>query len=459
MDIVDKILFVVEHILDYFGQGDVIKDYREKRDNEKKNNQFFSEIASFYTQKLDLNFNVIKSDERFARSNAYQYWVDRQFNDMTPLQKNALVLFGLCNEYLDSRSAETYGAIKRYMDTFEISFSSISPDVKMLLDGYDKLFHTTEKIALGSLFSSRGADYNTLLKEFADKYSKELAFRYISDMLSQSEELRDTLVTLINDGALATYGLNRKTLEVLENELRIKANYAKTFVIIANKVPKSIKEYIQKQPRIGTAAYVSNMPNQKESHKFSVYVIRPEDGFKNSAELLHKFKALSKGLREEMMIQILPIDGTNVVNYNFPANQSFENERLRHAYELSSYFKGGTKYSDADIWNILAKSEMGIKDILALIPFNILVPGIFPSEKEFIIRNYPEIQRKVGVTTLVDWADKSPKLVEKVLGGCGKINYNVEETKAAIGENRLQKISEDIVYNSGKLKTSLGLLD
>ena len=141
----------------------------------------------------------------------------------------------------------------------------------------------------------------------------------------------------------------------------------------------------------------------------------------------------------EVLVQILPVDGTGVVNYNFPANQSFQNDNLKSAYKLSSYFKGGTKYSDADIWNIMVKSEMSITDILALIPFNILVPGIFPSEKDFIIKNYPTIQKQMEVKTLTDWAGKTPKHLKKVLENCGEINYNIEEINAAAGEDRLKK--------------------
>lgn len=459
MDITDNILFIIESAFSYFGQGEVVKEYRERRNNKKANAGFFTEIASFYDTKLDWQVKVTESAGVFSRSEAYQYWIGVQFSEIKPMEKNALVLFGLCDEYNKSKNVETFGAIKSYVDVFEISFSSISSEVKMLLDGYNRLFHSSEKVTFNTLLSGGNANYNALLKEFADKYSKELALQYVTDKLSQSEELRDTLVKLIQEGRLSAYGLNNKTMEQLESELRSKANYAKTFVIIANKVPKKIEDYLHKQPRLGSAPWASNIPGQKKPHKFSMYLIRPEEGFRNSAELLEKFKSLSKKQKDEMLVQILPVDGTGVVNYNFPANQSFQNDNLKSAYKLSSYFKGGTKYSDADIWNIMVKSEMSITDILALIPFNILVPGIFPSEKDFIIKNYPTIQKQMEVKTLTDWAGKTPKHLKKVLENCGEINYNIEEINAAAGEDRLKKISEEIISNSEKLKTSLGLLN
>ncbi len=131
---------------------------------------------------------------------------------------------------------------------------------------------------------------------------------------------------------------------------------------------------------------------------------------------------------------------------------------LKEAFDISAYFKTGTQYSDADIWNVILSSEINIDELISLIPFNVLVPGIFPSEKVFIIANYAQIQSKLGITKLTELADKSPELLKQTLSEMGTINYSREEIKAKGNSDRLAIISNEIINNSKKLKDSLGLL-
>ena len=456
----DKLLWIFERIVSYFGQGEVIKDIRDRRKNKKINQLYFTEINHFYQKKLEENLIYVQSEEAFNRQEAYEFWIDKQtFNAITQEKKNMLVLLALCSYYSNSKDVNTYAAIKSYVDTINISFSGMNEETKNLLNAYSNLFKDDKKYKINSLFfETKTIEYKSLLKEFVDKFSNDLALRFIGEELAQSEELRDTLIRLIKDGRLATYGVNNATLETLEKELKAKANYAKTFVLLTNKLPDTIAEYLAKQPRIGAIGASTRIPEHNKGHKFGVYIIRPSEGFRTSKELLKKFKSLTKGYVNETTIQIMPIDGINMLHYTFPVNQSFTNVNLRNAYEISSYFKAGMGYTDADIWNIIEKSEVGINNLLALIPFNILVPGIYPSEKDFIIKNYPELQKKMDITTLTDWAEKDPILLKNILSEIGSISYTDAE-KAVIGDkDRIRFISESIVNNSKKLKASLSNL-
>lgn len=453
----DILLWILERIASYFGQGEIIKSIRDKKRNKKVNKLYFTEINDFYKKKLEENLIVVHSEELLSREEAYEFWIDKQtFNTITPEEKKMLVLLALCSYYSNFRDANTYAAIKSYVDILNISFSGINEETKNLLNAYSNLFKDDKKYTINSLFSeTKTIEYKSLLKEFADKFSKDLVLRFISGELAQSEELRDTLIRLIEDGRLATYGVNNTTLETLEKELKLKANYAKTFVLITNKLPDTISRYLAKQPHIGAVGRSTKIPEHDNGHRFGVYIIRPNEGFRTSKELLKKFKSLTKGSENETTIQIMPVDGINILQYTLPVNQSFTNINLRNAYEISSYFKAGIEYNDADIWNIIEKSEIGINNLLALIPFNILVPGIYPSEKDFIIKNYSELKEKMNINTLTDWAEKDPVLLKNILSEIGNIHYTDAE-KAAIGDkDRLKFISESIVNNSKKLKTSL----
>ncbi|MFA5091300.1 MAG: hypothetical protein WC483_01535 [Candidatus Paceibacterota bacterium] len=460
MDILDKILWFIERILSYFGQGEPIKAIRDGRINESTNNKYFSEIKELYQGLLQEQWVDFKSKEKMDRTGAYHLWVDNQnFRSVSNTQKNILVLLALCNEYSNSKNVDTFSAIRSYTETFSISFSSINDDTKSLLNAYNRALVLKQKTTIEELFSDTELDYSKVLKEFAEKYAKDLAVKVITDQLSQSEELRSTLISLIKEGRLNTYGINQKTLEKLETDLKAKANYAKTFLIMANKLPKEIEEYIKKQPGLtGFAPKSRNIPRMPPKHQFSAYIFRPSDGFKTSEELIRKFKSLTKNATNEMMVVVFPIDGINIANYTFPANQSFQNKMLKEAFDISAYFKTGTQYSDADIWNVILSSEINIDELISLIPFNVLVPGIYPSEKAFIIANYSHIQSKLGITKLTELADKSPELLKHTLSEMGAINYSREETKAKGNSDRLAIISSEIINNSKKLKDSLGLL-
>lgn len=456
----DKLLWILERIASYFGQGEIIRGIRDKRKNKKTNQLYFTEINDFYQKKLEENLIVVQSEELLGRQDAYEFWIDKQtFHTITLEKKNMLVLLALCSYYSNSKDVNTYAAIKSYIDTLNISFSGMNEETKNLLNAYSNLFKDDKKYNINSLFSeTKTMEYKSLLKEFSDNFSKDLVLRFIVDELAQSEELRNTLIKLIRDGKLATYGVNNATLETLENELKAKANYAKTFVLLANKLPDDIVKYLAKQPHIGARGISTRIPEHNKSHRFGVYIIRPNEGFRTSKELLKKFKSLTKGSINETIIQIMPVDGINILQYTFPVNQSFTNINLRNAYEISSYFKTGIGYTDADIWNIIEKSEVGINNLLALIPFNTLVPGIYPSEQDFIIKNYPELKERMNINTLTDWAEKDPVLLKNVLSGIGHVSYTDEE-KASIGDkDRLKFITESIVNNSKKLKASLSSL-
>lgn len=457
----DKLLWVVERLLSYIGQGDPIKEYRERRKHAFRNSEYFQEISSFFTPRIHNTLKEVESTEPFSRASAYSLWVDNQdFPQLTPIQKNSLILLALCNKYEQTRDPTTYSEIRMYTETLNLNFTVISDGTRYFLNAYHSFFKKKEKHDLSEVTQIRleEAQYRELLKDFADEYDRELFFQYITQKLAQSEQLRETLVYLIKDGRLATYGLNKQTLERLESELRAQVNYSKTFVVIANKLDKQIQAYIQQQPGFtGFAPKARNIPGKK-GHQFSVYIFRPTEGFKDGNELLRKFKLLAQDKKQETMVAVFPLDSIHSSYFTFPANQSFKRATLKTAYEIASYFKTGAQYSDSDFWNTLIQSEIPTNELLAIIPFNVLVPGILPSERGFIITNYREIQKKMDVTTLTDWGDKQPTLLKQALLSFGTPNYTAEERSVIGKKDRMLEISKDIIDNSKKLKDSLGLL-
>jgi hypothetical protein len=385
------LLWLIERIFAYAGQGDVVKDIRDgfkRRDENQKN---FEIIFSFYYHRIDQHFAQISSKDFLNQDSAFRYWIDNQrgFNQLEPSQKNILVLMVLCHEFEHAKRPDTNATIKVYLDSFNISFDNISPDVKLMLNVYYRLYHTEKKYIVTELFEDINFDYSVILTEFSKRFNKDIiAFQYAVEKLKQSEELRYTLIKIIKEGKLETYGINQETLKRLEYDLRGETKYSKSFLIIGNKLPISIESYIKMQPGFtGSTMIPRNIPWFKGSHLFSTYIFRPNEQFHSSEELQKKFEELSKGFTQESFILIFPIDGINAKQMTIPSNQKFLNENLKKGYEISSYLVEGAPLSKQDVWRIIYQSEIGVSEILSFLPFNILVPGIFPSEKEFLIKN------------------------------------------------------------------------
>ncbi|HVP95905.1 hypothetical protein [Methanoregula sp.] len=459
--ILNGILWIIERILAYFGQGDIIKDIRDSLKRREENQNKFDIIFSFYNPRIDQKFLKISSSNFLNQEQAFRYWVENQtgFNQLSPTQKNILVLMALCHEFEQKKKPEINVALKIYLDSFNISFEDISPNVKMMLNAYDRLFHSEKKYTLNELFENQNCDYFVLLHEFSKRFNKDIiAFQYAIEKLKQSEELRYTLIKLIKEGKLDTYGVNQETLRRLERDLRERTKYSRTFVIIANKLPISIESYIKLQPGFtGGRIYPRNIPWFKESHSFSTYIFRPNENFHSSEDLMRKFEELSEGFAQESFIGIFPIDGINAKQMSIPKNGDFTNLNLKRGYDISSYFIEGASLSNQDVWNVIHQSEIGISEILSVLPFNILVPGIFPSEKDFLIKNYSKIQKKCGVSSFTDWANVDVSFLEEVLKSVGEIGYSKEEKKI-IEKDRIRNIAIDIVRNCRSFEKSLTLL-
>lgn len=311
------ISWLIERPLSFFGQGDIVKDIRTVLQQRERNHVLFNEIFSFYYPKIKDGFIALSCNDNNNRPQAYHYWVEHQpnFRNVSPNQKNIFVLLALCHEFEHTRDPETNIAIKFYLDTFSISFQEISDDAENLLNVYEKVFISTKSYTLEELLQTQSQDYLGLLRNFSRRFSKDLlAFQFAIDKLNQSEDLRYTLLKIIKDGKLETFGLNQQTLRKLENDLRGKTDYTKNYLIIANHLPVSIESYIKMQSGFGGVLHARNIPWFKGSHTFSAYVIRPNERFSSTQEY---FKNYQNYLRDFQMMRSLQF---------FPLMESMQNK-------------------------------------------------------------------------------------------------------------------------------------
>jgi len=307
--------------------------------------------------------------------------------------------------------------------------------------------------------------YLELLRDFSNRYLKDLTFFEIREKLYQSENLRQTLIRLIKDGEFLNWGITRESLERLEKDLKKEISYSQTFLIIGDNLPEKLKTYLTEQPGFtGWAPVVRNIPLQG---RYSGYIVRPNERFINAKEFLKKIKKFSKK-SEEMVVFIVPLDFINSESYIFPANQSFKSENIQRSFEAVEWFKSGYIVSDADLWCAITRSTITPDELLSVIPFNIFCQGILPCEQEFFIKNYKEVKEKYGINKLTEWREKKPELIVSYLLENGYPDYNKYEKEHILTEygetfdsmvkNRVVELVEQIVTNSGKLFESLHLM-
>ena len=366
--------------------------------------------------------------------------------------KNILVLCYYCRKWQKTKATLDLDKIKQYSELSEVKYAQINDSVKLFLRYYKKVL---------SIKDIADDDFENLLKHFIEHFYKDLQFYPLMEELNQTKNFHETLVKIINEGRLSNYGITRETLKKLEKDLKKRANYEKTFLVLLNKANDEIKDYLRSLPGLsGAPSRVRNIDFRNAG--YSLFIVKPTK-IKSPKEFLEILKNKIKD-GSEIIIRVVPLDFINSESYVYPANKSFTNKNLKECYEAIEWFKSGQVFIDSDIWNEIAKSTITTNELLSIIPFNIFCPGILPSEQTFLIKNYESLKSKTNVNLLTEWKDKDPHYLVECLTEMGIPQYTSEEKKyLRITEDnleektkqRLLKISEQIVKGSKKFDEAI----
>jgi len=361
--------------------------------------------------------------------------------------KNILVLCYYCRKWQKTKATLDLDKIKQYSELSEVKYAQINDTVKLFLKYYKKVL---------SIKDIADDDFENLLRHFIEHFYKDLQFYPLMEELNQTKNFHETLVKIISEGRLSNYGITNETLKKLEKDLKNRANYEKTFLILLNKANDEIKEYLRSLPGLG-GSYPKVRHINFRNARYSLFIVKPSN-VKSPKEFLEILKNKIKD-GSEIIIRVVPLDFINSESYVYPANKSFTNKNLKECYEAIEWFKSGQVFIDSDIWNEIAKSTITTNELLSIIPFNIFCPGILPSEQTFLIKNYESLKSKTNVNLLTEWKDKDPHYLVECLTERGIPQYTSEEKKylritqdnlEEKARQRLLKISEQIVEGSKK---------
>jgi len=445
------------------------KDYMESLIEERKKERFVNnkirEIRDYLQNFFSFTIQRPIIDEYKNDEDVYKHVIIHNFSDTDSITIYSILLCFYCYLWEKTGSPELFSRIQKYADSIGISFAELTENVIRFLNFYSafvveiRVYKSLSEIIN---LQRTESEYLNLLRDFSERYLKNLAFFEIRDKLQQSENLRQTLVRLINDGELSNWGITKETLERLEKDLRKESPYSKTFLIIGNKLPKDLKVYLENQP--GLTGWAPRMRNAPVEGRFSGYIIKPKEQFIDAKDMVDKIKEFANE-SDEMLVFVIPLDFLNSEKYIYPANQSFKSENIRKSFEAINWFKVGYEFSDADLWSIITRSKITSEELLSIIPFNIFCEGITQSEQEFFIRHYNVVKNRLGIKKLTDWRDVAPEIIVEHLLNLGKPDYNKYELKHIVSKydndldlairKRLLDLANQIVVNSRELATSL----
>ena len=445
------------------------KDYVESLIEERKKERFVNdkirEIRDYLQNFFSFTIQRPIIEEYQTDEDIYKHVIIRNFSDTDGITIYSILLCFYCYLWEKTGSPELFSRMQKYAESIGMSFAELTENVIRFLNFYSAFL--VERRVYKSLseiinLQKTEPEYLNLLRDFSERYLKNLAFFEIRDKLQQSENLRQTLVRLIKDGELSNWGITKETLERLEKDLRKESSYSKTFLIIGNKLPKDLKRYLGSQP--GLTGWAPKIRNAPVEGRFSVYIVKPKEQFINAKDVVDKIKEFASE-SDEMLVFVVPLDFLNSEKYVYPANQSFKSENIRKSFEAINWFKVGYEFSDADLWSIITRSKITSEELLSIIPFNIFCEGITQSEQEFFIKYYNEIKNRLGIKKLTDWKDVAPEIIVEHLLSSGKPDYNKYELEHIVSKydddfdmairKRLLNLANQIVINSRELAASL----
>lgn len=447
-----------------FSVKDSIKDLKLRKKALKRYGEVCGLFNQFFNRSLCLNIEPPKQiEETVSEPEILDDSLRKNLIGVTGEIINMMSLCYYCKKWELHKSAEDYESIKKIAESLGIKYAKSDDTVKLFAQIYSQLLIDKSKLNFSAPSISK-ENIEKAINHFIGNYYKDLQFFEIKDKFHQNKNLHETLIKIIKEGKLSTYGITNETIKRLELDVSKRARASNIFVIFTNNTnPKdrdNLKKYLHNYARLGMAGGTTKMSIHAI---FGVYIIKTEKN--QTAKSLLKDIKNSVKISAEAIVRIAPLNMVDSETYTLPFNQSFTNENLKKCYEALEWFKTGYDYSDSALWSEITKSNITPNELLSVIPFNIFCEGILPCEQEFIIKNYDKVKNELNVSTLVDWAKKDHKIIKSSLLKNGTPDYSQDELKLKLGvsnnnkeekvDKRISKICKQIIEGAKEFEKTL----
>lgn len=256
----------------------------------------------------------------------------------------------------------------------------------------------------------------------------EFAYSVFKDK-KKVEEFQETLSELFSRGKLRLRGVE-SDIEDLKQKMENSSNKRKFMIFVQGyQKEEEFEERIESFPhlRVGTKYPSEEFPESIEYTR--MYILDPELEYRSADDFYQSELEPVVSKDKEGFVAVMPLE--------------FDEQKIKPEYigenfsEAFEYLKTGSSLDRKKIISEKITSEVKISELMASIPFNVLVPGIKKSEKDLIIENYTDLKEEFNIDELFDWAERNPdELADKL--------NEIDEEKIS-GKERWRELSVEIV--------------
>lgn len=452
----------------------LIEDYNKAKDAYRYNQKNYQFIKSFFEKKIQHNYtiNIDLPQKKKLSCEIYELFIEAFFSNLEDSAKKSFVLITLCHHYHNTKNSIEHNRIldqiPYYADKLLPAGKTIPEKSKIFLVFYNFLiknqeFFTDIKVLLNRTGLLTEEEYKNLLIDFSQTYHPRYSIigLLMKEDSGHHREMIQAFMHLIRSGEFEEYGIYKDSIDRINMELASRGIKSSAFLLIGDLLPEALKKYIKKCPGFFVyKCFSNNIPGINRKF-FSLYIFKPVEEFDSSEDFYDKkVKPLIKKEGKYSFIKVFPLDF--VSSFEKTTSEDKWSKNMHECYQTANFFRTGLRYMETPIANILLEKKVPISKVLSLIPFNIFIPDIVPSERRFILKKYKKIKSKLNVEKIQDWAHRVPEKIAEVILSIGTPEYNSIENEIIweLGEDqlptekqikdRILEISKEVVENANK---------
>lgn len=438
---------------------DIYKRRRDRQAHRKRISELVSrvndrvtEIGLEITEQDEIIDTLADDDEEPTLETVYENYIREHFEELPDYQQEILLILLLSRKVDSSSQPIEQARLKTQIASLLSNFNlgSLDKQTIELLGAYDQIeYGKIEQAEVTALFGREPENPRDSALEFATDYgtTDQLAIVLFNDR-ERSTELRKTLGRLIARGKIDTETVNRETAERIKDEMENIGDGATKYLVFSRRMhyDDAFEDAIDRFPhlRIGTKYPENGFPDAAEYMR--VYMIYPEHDYGSADRFLEE--ALKPMVSEEILeehpdafVAAMPLELSRLSIY--PEHENVD-EHLSGTHEALMFLKTGASEDLSEVVSDRVVSDVGISELLAVLPFNVITPDINEHEKELIIENYNQLQDRFGVSELFDWADIDPESLADALA----------EIESDVEDERWEELAETIVERAEKYSTA-----
>jgi hypothetical protein len=407
----------------------LLDERRQHRQKETKVNKLASE---FIARASELGLKTIRSEQlkqeildtntKLATFDVFKVGVQHSFDDLREFQKDILLILILCRQVEAVNDSITRAQLRSHIGELLSRFDLSSPDQSTLelLGAYESVrdaIRTGDPDSATSPFSNSSGNPQDTALDLAKNYgtNEQLAIILFNDR-ERSEELRRTLGRLVARGKLSSQNVSREAAQRIKQDMEWRGGSSTKYILFSQKMHYSepVENKIESFPffRVGTRETGSGFPEEMEYMR--MYLIYPELDYGSPQNFLEReiIPVLPEEYDDDSFIAAMPLELADLEIY--PDTDDLEGY-ISGKFAALNFLKTGSSEDLSEIITERLTSEIDISELLATIPFNVLVPDIDPEEKEVIIDNYDTLKEEFGISELFDWGEvDSQRLGERL---------------------------------------------